>query len=360
MACLDKCSQTLPPVPPNPGGGGSNQSLASSPIVSGEMLPQLPNWNPNWNVEDYKKEIENFHIKLLEYLRRLSGKVALENAANPGGGGTPGVDPGVLDVVTEIFYDPITHRLMQRKQRIKAAEILQNLGLFVAFAPTEVEQVVTDVNAVDGGLQKSVKNLLYVFEQTGETQGATVATCFKACAGSAPCPDIAGTPIEHSWTLEAKESYVFELDTNNFTSFSFLGNGASGVAESDDVCVLIKDEDEVTVDVDPTTYTVTIPAKHVLFQDNVGHIGKAGRDAVFTDGTNTFTVLVTDDPDNGSNPNRRVSGFTGFTSQTWATAVTSAQLLALGMVDGDGIARLKFAGGGDAGGMWIRGITCTP
>lgn len=45
-------------------------------FVSGELLPQLPSWNPDWTLEQYHNEIEVYLRKLYEFLRKFGGKIS--------------------------------------------------------------------------------------------------------------------------------------------------------------------------------------------------------------------------------------------------------------------------------------------
>lgn len=94
-------------------GGSSysekNQGQAQR-IKSGSLLPQLPNWNSKWDVGQYRLELESFHRKLLEYIRRMDADIAQAIYLNtPGdtiqgqGGGSEVVNNWDIDSLVRVF-----------------------------------------------------------------------------------------------------------------------------------------------------------------------------------------------------------------------------------------------------------------
>lgn len=55
-------------------------------LLSGEPIPQLPDWNARWTLADYKVELEHFHRRLLEYIRRLFTKITDANIVSVASG----------------------------------------------------------------------------------------------------------------------------------------------------------------------------------------------------------------------------------------------------------------------------------
>jgi len=171
------------------------------------------------------------------------------------------------------------------------------------------------------------------------------------CFISRDCPTLSCNVewVYPNW--EGGSCDCIELDTNRFDSFLFAG-------ASDDVAALIACDDDVTIADGGTQYTITLPARYILFQDTTGYLGTASgsRDVILTDGDNTYTWLKGDQ----ENDNHIVDANAVIPSQEWTTPVTSQQLRDAGLVNAAGIARVKIAGAGDNGFVTVTGITCTP
>lgn len=148
-----------------------------------------------------------------------------------------------------------------------------------------------------------------------------------------------GTKAEPTASLGfVRKSPTFELNAGEFTDFTFT-------AMSDDVVVLIHATDEVVVTgvLDGSgPITVTLPDDAIIFRNTTGHlIGLATNQKTFTDGTNSYVVDAGDGSNDGTIEVIDLETG-GFTTRTWGTPVTSAELTSKTWVDGDGIARVKF------------------
>lgn len=151
-----------------------------SKLFSGEPIPNLPDWNPQWSLDAYRLEQDRFCRRLLEYIRRLFAKLTDANILATLGGqgladwryhaathkfqvqryqndGTIGDwEDAVADqpvVVTELNdwqYDTSSHKFQVKTQAFYALESASVSGWTDKYSALKINDVLTNVAYDDG------------------------------------------------------------------------------------------------------------------------------------------------------------------------------------------------------------------
>lgn len=133
-------------------------------LLSGEPLPKLPDWNQVWDLGQYHLAIEDFHRRLLEYIRRLFGKITEANIiATLGGVG-----------LGDWRYNATTHKFQVK--RFKDDGTLGDWENAPADQPTQVTEVYDwQYDTVSHKFQKKTQSF-YVLENASASGWTDVYT----------------------------------------------------------------------------------------------------------------------------------------------------------------------------------------
>lgn len=74
-------------------------------LLSGEPIPNIPDWNSGWDLSAYHLEQERFQRRLLEYIRRLFSKITDANIISVLG------DVGIADWQ----YNAVAHKFQVKR-----------------------------------------------------------------------------------------------------------------------------------------------------------------------------------------------------------------------------------------------------
>jgi RHS repeat-associated protein len=123
---------------------------------------------------------------------------------------------------------------------------------------------------------------------------------------------------------------------------------------SDDLAVLIGENESITVTDNGTSWTVTLPDDAILFRDTTGYWGLGswgwGEPITIRNASGTRQHTMTQIYDNHIiDFETGDSGYSGFQTRAGNSGVTADELRSRGWVDANNVARVKFGGVGDAG-----------
>lgn len=155
--------------------GGSN-------VQSGTLEPTLPGFNKDWTVEQYQVELESFHRRLLEYIRRLAMAIAAARKVEQSGG-----------TITGVRYNATTHHF---EEEINGSW-QQTSGDQPVLMPTVADNVSFEGYVNVYALESTTVSV--TVHNTGIGTNGTVDPNWTVNAGTGPY--IQGTNPDGSWVV---------------------------------------------------------------------------------------------------------------------------------------------------------------
>lgn len=189
---------------------------------------------------------------------------------------------------------------------------------------------------------------------------ATRTSKLSCSASGCTCTGCLVTPTDFAWDTGTVYELGFVGGAANFIrnsgEFHLCSLGGEDSVRfdgiSDDIVVLTKSTDAVTqshsgVAGDPVT--ITLPANYILFRDTFGSLRNAAEgsnpetcEKTIDDGTYTGTIPPGGDSPSSDHDHVVDLEADGFTTRSWGENIDFTDLDALGFIDADGIARLRF------------------
>jgi hypothetical protein len=200
---------------------GTTVKSSLQSLLSGEPIPTPPQARIEWGIDRYQLEMERFHTALLDYIRRLVGRLTsatIITEITTGGGGD------TITIPTAWRYDATSHTFQKKTRDIQVISASVESGWSTITDGTQPTQV-TDM--VDWQYNTTSHQFEYKTRPQYVLEAGSVSS-FSATGGTQPT----SASVVGDWQYDTsthkfqkKTRTVYTLDSGSLGSFADTSGG---------------------------------------------------------------------------------------------------------------------------------------